>query len=190
MKAKLIARLACLGMLTLGLSSAAHATEPLARGNGEFGLNVGAMFLDVSSDDIIDGGNLIRLDARAGFMFTENLQLEGQYIVGFNHDNEIDADFDMIFLNGLYNFHPNQGTVPYVLVGIGSMNAEFDSFGDVIDDDNSAYQIAVGSRFFFGWKKKIATRIELSAISAELFNEDSFHFSVVSGVTWRLGHQR
>ncbi len=190
MKVRLILRAVTLCLLAGLLGTAAFATEPLARTNGELGLNLGTMFLDVSSDEILDGGNAIRLDARGGYMFTDSLELEGQYIVAFNSDSDIDADFDMIFINGLFNFHPNQGTVPYVLLGIGQMNADFEAFDTVISDDNSAYQIAIGSRFFFGWRKRMATRVELSAISAELFDEDSFHFSISTGLTWRIGHER
>jgi len=190
MQMRTLMRTAALCLLASSLAGPAFATEPLSATNGEFGLNFGTLILDVSSDQILEGGNAYRLDARAGYMITDHFEIEGQYIVAFNSGDDVDTDFDMLFVNGLFNFHPSPATMPYLMVGVGQMNADYEFLGTVVSDDNDSYQLGVGSRFFFGDERGVATRIELSAISAELFNDDSFHFSITTGITWRIGRQR
>ena len=76
--------------------------------------------------------------------------------------------------------------MPYVLVGAGSTTIEVEAFGTE-DDEAAGYQAAVGSRFFVGTRKKMAVRVELSAISEDTFNERSTHFNLAAGLTWRIG---
>ena len=73
-----------------------------------------------------------------------------------------------LFVDAVFNFHPNDNIVPYVLVGIGSTTLEFDGgiLGSV-DDDATSFQAAAGSRFFVGAAKKMAIRVELVRLTEE-----------------------
>ena len=46
------------------------------------------------------------------------------------------------------------------------------------------------SRFFFGDKKRVAVRVEMSVIDEGTFDETSTHVSLTGGFTWRLGGQK
>ena len=59
-----------------------------------------------------------------------------------------------------------------------------------LDDSGVAYQVAGGSRFFFGAKHRVAVRVELSVIDEDTFDQTSTHVSLTGGFTWRLGGQK
>ena len=61
--------------------------------------------------------------------------------------------------------------------------------GPDVDDSGVAYQIGGGSRFFFGDKKRVAVRVELSVIDEDTFDMTSTHVGLTGGFTWRLGGQ-
>jgi len=92
----------------------------------------------------------------------------------------------------VFNFHPsNKSIVPYVLGGIGAATLTFDlDPGPKTDDSGVAYQVAGGSRFFFGMKKRVAVRVEVSVIRENTFDTNSQHIGVTGGFTWRLGGQK
>jgi len=56
-----------------------------------------------------------------------------------------------------------------------------------VDDTGTGWQIAGGSRFFFGGTKRVAVRVELSIVGENTFDENSTHYSATAGFTWRIG---
>ena len=90
-------------------------------------------------------------------------------------------------VNGVFNFYHSPGgrIVPYVLVGVGSATLDFPLSNE--SDSGRAYQVAGGSRFFFGERDKVAFRLEIGQIVAEVFDETTRHSNVIVGFTWRLG---
>ena len=82
--------------------------------------------------------------------------------------------------------------MPYVLVGTGIANVDYDSWFDELpgrnaDDTSIAFQVGGGSRFFFGKAKKVAVRVDLNFLTEKTFEESSTHERLTVGFTWRLG---
>jgi len=177
--------------LSLALVCAAPALAGLDAKNGELGFDLGYTHFD---SNVSDRG-AARFNFRGGHCFTKLFELEGEgtgiasYESGFP---EVVTALSIDFVNAVFNFHPsNKQVVPYVLVGIGhaTLSIELDPGPDV-DDSGVAYQIAGGSRFFFGDKKRVAVRVELSVIDETTFDQTSTHVGLTGGFTWRLGGQK
>ena len=167
--------------------SVSPALAGIGKGNGEIGFDFGLAQID---DEVTDdaGG---RFSIRGGYFFSDLFQLEGQataITVSEAEGTNVDISLSTFFVNAVFNFHPSKQLVPYALGGFGSANLEF-SNGTSIDDDSNAWQIAVGSRFFFGKSKRPSVRVELSYLSEETFDENSNHISVVVGFSWRTGRE-
>jgi len=178
--------------LCLALLGAAPAWAGLDAKNGELGFDLGYTHFD---SDVSDKG-AARFNFRGGYCFNKLFELEGQGAGMASEDTGGFADLYTVltidFVNAVFNFHPsNKEIVPYVLVGIGHATLEFDlDPGPKVDDSGVAYQIAGGSRFFFGAKHRVAVRVELSVIDEDTFDQTSTHVSLTGGFTWRLGGQK
>jgi opacity protein-like surface antigen len=159
----------------------------IGKGNGEIGFDFG--FAQVDDEITDDSGG--RFSFRGGYFFSDLFQLEGQstaIIVSEVEGTNVDITLSMFFVNAVFNFRPNEQLVPYALAGFGSANLEF-SNGASIDDDSGAWQVAVGSRFFFGKSRRPSVRVELSYLSEDTFDESSSHVTAVVGFSWRLGRE-
>jgi opacity protein-like surface antigen len=173
--------------MLIGLLANMPAGAGIAKGNSEVGFAFGfTQFDDNVTDDT--GG---RFDIRGGYLFSDLFQLEGQISASVAPEVEgtpIDLTISTFFVNAVFNFHPGPQIVPYALVGLGSANLEL-SNGGSFDDDSSAWQIAGGSRFFFGKSKRPSVRVEISYLSEDTFDEGSNHISATIGFSWRLGKE-
>ena len=171
--------------------AAAPALAGLDARNGELGFDLGYTHFD---SNVSDKG-AARFNFRGGYCFTKLFELEGEGAGMASYDSgfpEIVTALSIDFVNAVFNFHPsNKQVVPYVLAGVGhaTLSIELDPGPDV-DDSGVAYQIAGGSRFFFGDKKRVAVRVELSVIDEDTFDMTSTHVSLTGGFTWRLGGQK
>ncbi|SRR6266571_1699270 len=178
--------------LCLALAFATPALAGLDAKNGEIGFDFGYTHFD---PDVSDRGAFRLNLVRGGYCFNKLFELEGEGVGIASEDTgavDVMTTLGIDFVNGVFNFHPsNKGIVPYILVGIGAATLTFDlDPGPKVDDNGVAYQIAGGSRFFFGMKKRVAVRVELSVINENTFDETSTHYSVTGGFTWRLGGQK
>ena len=166
-------------LLTLILSPAALAQK----GGVEIGGDAGIL----EFDDELGGEQEFRGDFRAGYFFTDRLELEGQYL----HATSIfDLALTAYMVNGVYHFRSaDAGVVPYVLAGVGSADVEVTPFflGPVISDNGTALQAALGVRFYVGDEHRGSWRLEVSALNEDTFDEDSTHLSLVGGFSWRFG---
>ena len=173
-------------ILLLALLVATPAVAGIGEENGEIGFDFG--FTEFDSNVTDDSGVVVNF--RGGYHFTELFQLEGQVGCSVAEEFGVDVSLCYLFANGVFNFHPaNENIVPYFLVGIGQVNLEFENVPLIgtVDDDDIAYQLAGGSRFFFGASKRVAFRAELSVLSEDTFNTSSTHVNFVGGFTWVLG---
>ncbi len=181
---------------------AAPASGGVFEGNGEIGFDLGWVHLDGR-----DYGDEGRFSFRGGYHFTDLFQLEGQVLgIGTGGPERVEA-LGGIFANAVFNFHPSETAVPYVLVGLGAVETESFSYyhcysghschrgpvGFSYHDDHNAsaaVQVAVGSRFFFG-RGRTGIRIEAASMSFEDdFDRDRDLLSFSVGMTWRLGKYR
>jgi hypothetical protein len=174
----------------LALACATPVLAGLNAGNGELGFDLGYTHLD---PDVAASSDGARFTFRGGYCFTELFELEGE-VFGFASTEsggvDITTGFGGNFVDAVFNFHPSaKGIVPYVLggLGYGTMTIDFDPGGSV-DDSGGAWQIAAGSRFFFGGTKRVAVRVEASIVGVDAFDENSTHSSVTAGFTWRIGN--
>jgi len=179
------------GGILLVLSAVSLAVSPalagIGKGNGEIGFDFGMAQVDDNVTD--DSGG--RFSFRGGYFFSDLFQLEGQsaaIVVSEAEGTNVDISLSTFFVNAVFNFHPSEQLVPYALAGFGTANLEYSS-GISIDDDSGAWQVAVGSRFFFGKSKRPSVRVELSYLAEETFDESSNHVSAVVGFSWRLGRE-
>src|SRR5262245_1659731 len=139
--------------LALGLFSAFALTLPASAqvdpGKGEIGGGVGYTSFDSNKSD--ESGTALAV--RGGYNFTKLFELEGQLADTSASDSGADLTMNTYMVNAVFNFHPVDHIVPYVLGGVGYADLSVDTpFGSVSDSSN-ALQVAVGSRFFFGAKK-------------------------------------
>ncbi len=179
--------LACVTLLVVPFVT--PVSGGVGAGNGEIGFDFG--FTEFDSNTADDTG--FRGVFRGGYHITDLFQIEGHLASSVSDEDIVDVTLTTLFVNGVFNFHPtNANIVPYVLGGIGVANVDFEVdipfFGSIdVDDDSVAYQVAGGSRFFFGSNKRTAFRIELSVMGEDTFDESSTHINLVGGFTWRLG---
>lgn len=173
--------LAC--AVTLALVPAPRAAADIGDTDSEIGIDVGLVELDFSGD------TEVRFGVRGGYFFSERFELEGQ---AWRAETEIpgfDVSLTAYLLNAVFNFHPRERVVPYVLVGAGRAEAEADRIGPGRDRDfdSFAYQVAAGSRFFFSSGGRSAVRIELSMLFEETLDATREHLALTAGLSWRLG---
>ena len=159
------------------------AVAGIGEGNWEVGFDLGVT--DFDSDVADDTG--FYFDVRGGYFFGDTFQLEGQISDSSTEEGPFDISLTSLFVNAVFNFHPKEHIVPYVLLGVGSTTLDIEAFGGSLDDDAVGYQVAVGSRFFVGSRKKMAVRVELIGLSEDSFDDRSRHLSLVAGLSWRLG---
>jgi opacity protein-like surface antigen len=181
---KKIASLAFLALLVTAPSFAA-----IKQGNGEVGFDYGQTSYD--SDTQLDSSD--NLSLRGGYFMTDLFQIEGQYATADSKTevvpgSDIKASTDVLMVNGVFNFMPKKDINPFVLVGIGQADVSVkDDFGNSASDSGMAYQIAAGSRFFFGKAKRAAFRLDVSMINQDTFNETQTNTTFAGGFTFKLG---
>lgn len=161
------------------------AAVPAARaqaGGFEIGVGIGAM----EFDDNLGGENELRVDVRGGYFFTDRFELEGQLI---RATSIFDLTLTAYMVNGVFRLGSSERVVPYLLVGAGTANVELSGgpFGVSVDDDGTALQVGLGTRFYFGDSGRGSFRLELSALNEDSFDQDSTSFSLTGGVSWRFG---
>ena len=195
-----------LALLLLPLA-AGPAAGGVFEGNGEVGFDVGWVDLDGR-----DGGDEGRVTIRGGYHLNDLFQLEGQlFAIGTAGPYNVDT-VSGIFANAVFNFHPGETVIPYVLVGLGVVETESflhfrchgypgrpgrPCYGDDHryrgHDDHEAsgaIQVGAGARFFFG-RSRTAVRLEASVMACEDdFDRDRELLSLSAGLTWRLGKRR
>lgn len=163
------------------------ALAGIDKGNGEIGIDYGNT--DYDSDTGLDSSDTLSL--RGGYFMTRLFQVEGQYISADAKTDVLGTDLkastDIMMVNGVFNFHPNNEITPYVLVGMGRADVAVDMPGASTDDSGMAYQIAAGSRFFFGKSKRAAFRVDLSRVTQDTFDESTTNTTFAGGFAWRLG---
>ena len=170
------------------LAVTAPSYAAIAKGNGEVGFDYGQMSYD--SDTNLDSSD--NLSVRGGYFMTDLFQIEGQYSTADSKTEvvpgmDVKASTDMIMVNGVFNFMPKKDINPFVLVGVGQSDVTVDANGISQDDSGTAYQIAAGSRFFFGKAKRAAFRLDVSMINQDTFNETQTNTTFAGGFTFKLG---
>jgi opacity protein-like surface antigen len=159
------------------------AQAQVSAGQWEVGFDVGSANLTSNDDDFdLD----LRTDVRGGYFFTDAFELEAQVM---RADAVLDATLSTAMIDGVFNFRTDKAIVPYALVGVGFSNVEdVNLFGSDTSEDGTAFQLAVGSRFFVGEAKRLAVRVELSSlwVDTDLFDRDRYT-SLTGGLTWVLG---
>jgi opacity protein-like surface antigen len=184
-------RLSSLPLLAVALAATPSvAAEPAAY--GELGFDVG--FADLDSRVADESGG--RLAFRGGYQFTPVFGFEGQ-LFALNADgvagSYVTGSDDVTIGVGMMNFSfsvPTQSNVvPYLLVGAGRANTEFDPglFENGVDDSGLAWQAALGARLYFSPARRMALRVEASRLEEDTFSEWKAHYSLTAGLTWRLG---
>ena len=181
---RLLLVVSCLAFLCI-----TPALAGLDAGNGEIGFDVGYAHLDPDVAATSDGG---RFTFRGGYCFTKLFELEGQGTgISSKKTGSVDVTtgIGINFVDAVFNFHPaSKGIVPYVLggLGYGTMRIDLDPGGSD-DDSGGAWQIAAGSRFFFGGTKRVAVRVEAALVGIDAFDEKTTNSSFSAGFTWRIG---
>lgn len=161
------------------------ALAGIDEGNGEIGFNYGNT--DYDNDTQLESSNDLSL--RGGYFMTRMFEVEGQFI---NTDSEVpggnlQADMNLLMVNGVFNFHPHDKVVPYFLVGVGRANLEVTG-GVAADDSSMAYQFGGGTRWFVGKTGRAALRFDVSFMNEDTFDSSNrTHTSVAGGFSWRLG---
>lgn len=135
-----------------------------------------------------------RWSLRAGRHETGYLQWEGQITRGSVKEVPLpgadrEVTLSMALVNVVLNFHPRPGIVPYVLAGLGLAKTEVRAVGLSSGDTQGGYQIAGGSRFFFGERSAVALRVELAILASDAFEHSYFHSSIAAGLTFRIGRR-
>lgn len=184
-------RWSAIALLSIAVPFApALASDP--RGHGELGFDLG--FSDFDSRVADESGG--RVGIRGGYQFTPVFGFEGQLFVqradGIANAYVADAD-DVRLGAGMMNFVfslPSRSTVvPYVLVGAGRANTEFDPgiFENGVDDSGLAWQAAAGAKLYFRSAGRVALRVEASRLRENTFSEWKTHYGLTAGLTWKLG---
>ena len=167
----------------------------ITKGDGELGFDLGA----TTWDDDLGGRTAAMVKLRGGYCLTKRFEIEGQaaYTVHFepgalssSNGNdpsfEVDQNMTQLFLSGVFNFPSKSGNIiPYVLGGVGWTNLSFPNAH--VDDTSSAWQTAVGSRFFYGDHDQVAFRIEVALLFDDVFDQSNRDQQYAFGFTWRLG---
>lgn len=183
-------RLSNMLFLTVAVCCAIGSTTPIMGGIGEGNGEVGFDFGWTSFDDDVTDEAAGRFSIRGGFFISDLFQIEGESSASVAEEDDVDIALSTFFVNGVFNFYPSGRSVPYVRVGLGSAWLEFKQGNVTIDDSGGAFQLGVGSRFFFGKSKRAAFRVDLSGMRESTFDDNSTHVSLVVGFTWRIGAER
>lgn len=177
---------------TLQAAAAAPAAAPgavvLGAGAGEIGADFAVIRIDSDLTDVRGD----RYALRAGMLFSRMLQWEGEITRATVSEDllpgaEKKVTVAMALANVIVNFHPRKNVVPYLLAGIGVGQMKLEAIGLSSRETANAYQIAGGSRFFFGDRSRVAARIALSLLASEGFDERYVHASLGAGITFRVG---
>lgn len=162
----------------------AEAAGPfIGKGSTELGLDVGgSMFDDEFEDD-----TATRFGARVGYFLTDNFELELE--VARTDLNILESDLNTYMLNAGWNFQTGSHFVPYVQVGAGMADYQYDEFlGDTsLDDTGLALKGAVGTRIFFGEFDRVALRLEAGVQSIDVLDETETAINFGAGVVFRFG---
>ncbi len=156
---------------------------------GELGFGFGQS--NVGADDIgVDTAQFLGL--RGGYNFNPQFQIEGQFSKASENGDVagtgVDSTIQLYMVNAVLNFHPpKKDFVPYVMAGVGRADVSVDS-GPISANDNSvAYQVGGGTRVFFGERKLMAFRADVSLMKESTFDENSTFTTFTGGLTFRLG---
>lgn len=174
-------KIAC--VVILSFAWAVPSTADIGDTDAEVGVDVGLIDSDFSGD------TEFRFGLRGGYFFTERFELEAQAWRAETEIPSFDVSLTAYLLNAVFNFHPRERIVPYVLVGAGRAESSADRIGPGrdLDFDSFAYQVAAGSRFFFSSGGRMAVRIELSMLFEETLDATREHLGLTAGLSWRLG---
>jgi opacity protein-like surface antigen len=176
-------------LLALALCATAPVTAGLGKDSGEIGFDFGAADLETDFLNDVGGG----LTFRGGYFFTDLFEIEGQ-IGAYGATNLYSSDVTVrtLLVDAVFNFRPGKGVMPYVVVGGGVADVDYDRWFDSLpgpsaSDSSIAFQAGGGSRFFFGKNKRVAVRLEAAFLREETFDDASTHERLTVGFTWRLG---
>lgn len=177
------------------LQAAAAAAPAAAPGAGVYGDGageIGADFAFTWFDSDLSEVRGDRYSLRGGMYSSRMLQWEGEITRATVSENllpgaEKRVTIAMALANLIVNFHPRKNVVPYLLAGIGVGQIKLEAIGLSSRETANAYQIAGGSRFFFGGRGRVAARIELSLLANEGFDERYVHASLGAGLTFNVG---
>lgn len=159
------------------------ATPPASAKEGEFELSIGAGL--TALDDKLGGDTGGSLDLRLGYFVTDRFALELQSV---HASSVVDGAFTAHTLNALYHFDVEGDFVPYVLAGVGQAEVEIDElFVPSIEDDSTALRAAIGARFEIGQTGGWFSRVEISALHEDSFDEDATHVSIGILFGWNFG---
>ena len=176
--------------LAFGLFSALVLALPASaeiESKAEVGAGFGYTSIDSNKSVSGSGDSGTAIGVRGGYNFTKLFELEGEIADTTSSDSGVDIGMNTYMVNAVFNFHPNDAIVPYVLGGLGHTSLSVDTpFGDA-SDSSSAFQLAAGSRFFFGAKKQAGLRVEIASLMEDTFNENSTHTDLNVGFVWRFG---
>jgi opacity protein-like surface antigen len=175
--------------LALCLAAAAPVPAGLDKGSGELGFDFGVADLDTEFIHDVGGG----VTFRGGYFLTDLVEIEGQ-IAGYGATNLYSSNVALrtVMVDAVFNFRPNRIVMPYVLVGGGRAEMDYDRWFDALpgpsaDDDSIAFQAGAGSRFFFGKAQRFAVRLEATFLREETFEESTAHERFTFGFSFKLG---
>lgn len=179
-------RAAAFGLFS-ALVLALPASAEVGPGTGEIGAGVGYTSMDSnkSVSNTNDAGTAVGV--RGGYNFTKLFELEGQVADTSASDSGVNIGLNTYMVNAVFNFHPKDSIEPYVLGGVGYANLSADSSLGSVSDSSNAFQVAVGSRFFFGEKKQAGLRVELASLNERTFSTSSIHNDLNVGFIWMFG---
>lgn len=172
--------------------TASHAATPagpvFTAGSGEIGADYSVARFD--SDLTDDRGD--RYALRGGRFLGPRIQWEAELTRATVREElfpgaEKRVTLDIAVANVVVNFDAGGRTVPYLLAGIGVGQMKLEAIGLSSRETATAYQIAGGSRFFFGGRGRVAARIELALLANEGFEERFVHAALGAGLTFRIG---
>jgi hypothetical protein len=152
----------------------------------------GEIGIDAGYADLVEekGGGAPLVAVRGGYHFTSWFELEGEaaWISPDCPEGEC-SDLWIALINFVFGFRPTPGVAPYLYFGFGYTDFEQDIDPGAIQlledpfEGQAVYQAGVGSRFFFGEKKRTGLRVE----AYETFFEDDESPGAQLGIVWRLG---
>ena len=176
-------RIAVLVLVTLTMLpalGAAAAQDFIGKGDVELGLDAGGSKFDSDFDDDTNARGALRL----GYFLTDNFELELE--VARTDLNILESDLNTYTLNASWNFQNGSHFVPYVQVGAGLAEYEFDEFlgSDQVDDSGLALKAAVGTRVFFGEFDRVALRLEAGVQSVDVVDDTETSMNFGAGVEW------
>src|SRR5262245_31674989 len=138
-------------VLVFGLFSALALALPASAqvdsGKAEIGAGVGYTSFDSNKSVSNTNESGTALGVRGGYNFTNLFELEGQFADTSGSDSGVDLTMNTYMVNAVFNFHPKDSIVPYVLGGVGRANLSFDTPFGSFSDGSNAIEVAVGSRF-------------------------------------------